>query len=119
MADKIKTTKKIQENIKKGYSSNDFYKGSADKKVIDFLIGFFAVPILLIAIALLSFPLLFVGIAISLLMIIDIIVLILLGIAYLIKFRNRRRYISIGLLVSIIIPILAFGACWVLLSSLG
>jgi hypothetical protein len=87
------------------------YYAEKSRKIIDFLIGFFGTLILGGLLAwLISF--IFRGVYLPMLY---LILLILLGIVIYIFFKLNRRYIGIGAISAILIPLLAMGACTAIL----
>ena len=98
-----------QETLVKG----DYYAGDAGKKVLDFCLGFFAPGI---AEMVLAVPLVFLSLMLNFeaFGLFFHILILILAIFFFIKFRKTRRYISIGLLCSVLIPLLLFGACMII-----
>jgi len=107
--------KLIDDKIKVDYYNTTY------KKVIDFLMGFglnLAIAFILTVIFLLLSS--YAGVYAVLMTLLLISTYILLLIFLCIKFFIRRRYIAIGMIVSIIVPpLLLFGTCMVLLFSGG
>ena len=102
----------------------DYYAGDTGKKVLDFCIGFFApgvilqflaMPVALLFSTLAGLSYGFMGFSYLALGII----FLFLGVLFFVKFRKTRRYISIGLLCSVIVPLILFGACMVIISGMN
>jgi len=101
---------------------NDYYGDNTGRKVGDFCMGFFGPLILfqLLQTPLLIFSSIFSSGMYTMFSSILIFVLALfLGIFFFIKFKKTRRYISMGIISSVVIPLILFGACWVLFSGLN
>ena len=86
------------------------YYTSGGRKLVDFLVGFFGVTLVIVAVAgalaAVSPP---GGILLG--VIADI-----LGIVF--AFAGGRRFIAVGMLCAWLVPLLAFGACLVIVSQL-
>lgn len=91
----------------------DYYAGDIKKKLSDFILGFFLMPILsIIVILLIGSYAYFSEYLIAL-----FVLLVLAGIVFL--FAKGRRYIGIGIVSFLIIPLLVFGACVIAFSGAG
>tara|TARA_Y100000310_G_C20235723_1_gene602309 strand:- start:49 stop:354 length:306 start_codon:yes stop_codon:yes gene_type:complete len=97
----------------------DYYINTK-RKVWDFIIGFFGIWIISTIIGFL-----FVGIESVVrgsgmfLTLGWILVAILAIVAIVLGFTKGRRYISIGIISSIVLPLLIFGACWIVIIGAG
>ena len=88
----------------------DYYTVNPDRKVGDFCLGFFGMIVSSILLFMLGASSFFFGYLSYLLMF----AVLILGIT--LPFTNGRRYIGIGVISSIIIPLLLFGACLLIFS---
>jgi len=111
------------ENLNEAYSvtkdeKQDFYANNSGRKVGDFCLGFFGLPIIGGLVMSLSWILTeFLEFSfISWFFNVLYTALLVWAIIYVVK--KKRRYVWIGLLSAIVIPLLFFGAClWIMMNS--
>ena len=109
----------MEQKYTRDVGGEDYYTDSR-RKVADFFIGFVGIWILA---SIIFFLFYFYGIIFrfgsdfgySMLFLGPIIFFIVAIVLVAIGYRIRRRYISIGIISSAIIPLLLYGACWVVL----
>ncbi len=109
--------------------SKDYYINT-NKKVLDFLIGFFGVYVAYVALSFLinviSFPIIsyFESIGSDFLysgffFLSPIIILVFFLVSLWLAFKNNRRFIAFGLITALSLPLLAFGACFTIFGVLS
>ena len=117
------------ENINQAYqnmpssSKADFYT-STGKKVGDFVLGFFGIWVVIVIVSLI-----FAGIQNivnirsgfgNIMFFVLPLILLILGLLFMaLFFKIGRRYLAIGILSSAILPLLVYGACWVVIIGAG
>jgi hypothetical protein len=117
------------ENINQTYQNvqssgkSDFYT-STGKKVGDFVLGFFGIWVVIVIVSLI-----FAGIRSlmnirsgfgSIMFFVLPLILLILGLLLMgLFFKMGRRYIAIGILSSSVLPLLVYGACWVVIIGAG
>lgn len=99
-----------------GEERQDYYAGNVGLKIADFCIGLFGAYVLWIAPFSMAAFLQTLGME-ELLVLVPVVALVLLIGTIVFCFRIGRRYIAIGIMMSIFLPILAVGACFVLIMA--
>ena len=116
----------MAENLRQSYSEKspktDFYINNPGKAVGDFCLGFFGIWVVdTIVWFLLAgvFSTLNAGILGNFFVSIFIILILPFIIFPIIFFNIGRRYVAIGILSSLVLPLIIFGACLIIISGLG